>query len=152
MFAGTGFRGFSSDHFGLTRWVDRWCDVGEERAIGFPTHADNSPNSLAEAMAVGTPCVASAAGGIPTLAREGVDALLVQDDDPYALAGTILRLIDDRALARAGSPRTRRTRATALALPAANKVRMTMLEIYRSIISDAGTAGAARGAAATHED
>jgi len=87
--------------------VGRWSDVGEERAIGLPTHADNSPNSLAEAMVVGTPCVAGAAGGIPTLGRDGVDALLVQHDDPYALAGAILRLIDDPPLARAGSPRTR---------------------------------------------
>ena len=99
-------------------------------------------------MAVGTPCVASAAGGIFALARDDVDALLVQDGDPYAPAGAILRLVDDTALTRQLS---QNALATALARRELSKARMSMLEICRSIVSDAGTAGAARVTAAPHE-
>jgi len=103
--------------------------------FALPTHADNSPNSLAEAMMVGTPCVASAAGGIPTLARDGVEALLVQDGDPYALAGAVLRLFDDRELARRLS---RNARAAALVRHDPERVRDTLMEIYRHILDDSG--------------
>lgn len=100
-----------------------------------PTHADNSPNGLAEAMMVGTPCVASAAGGVPTLARDDVEALLVQDGDPYALAGSIARLLEDEGLARRLSTKAR---ATALARHDPQKVRAELLGTYRAIIEDEG--------------
>lgn len=72
-----------------------------ERAAVFalPSHIDNSPNSLAEAMLVGVPCVASAVGGVPSLARDDAEALLVQDGDPFALAGALHRLLIDGDLA-----------------------------------------------------
>lgn len=100
-------------------------------AFVLPTHADNSPNGLAEAMMVGTPCVASAAGGIPTLARDTVEALLVQDGDPYALAGAIARLLEDEELARRLSANAR---AAALSRHDPPMVRADLLNIYRSIL------------------
>lgn len=54
--------------------------------------ADNSPNSLAEAMLVGVPCVASAAGGIPSLLRDGDDGLLCASNDVYGLAGRLAEI------------------------------------------------------------
>ena len=101
--------------------------------FALPTHIDNSPNSLSEAMTVGTPCVASAAGGIPTIARDGIEALLVQDADPYALAGAILRLLEDRELACRLS---RNARTSALERHDPDTVRDTMLGIYRTILDD----------------
>lgn len=145
-------------HLGLSACVDLRGTLGPLELVHellgagvfvLPTHADNSPNSLAEAMAVGTPCVASAAGGIPTLARDGVDALLVQDGDPYALAGSVQRLIDDPALALRLS---QKARATALARHDSSTVRVTMLEIYRRIIDGAGMAEATGGLAVAHEE
>lgn len=35
--------GLSSDHFGLTRRVGRWCDVGEERAVGYQRENHRTP-------------------------------------------------------------------------------------------------------------
>ena len=64
-----------------------------------PSHMDNSPNALCEAMVVGTPCIAAFVGGVPSLVRDGVDGLLYHDADPYALAGKIDRLLGDPALA-----------------------------------------------------
>ena len=53
------------------------------RVFALSSHVDNSPNALAEAMMIGVPCVASSVGGVPSMARDGFEALLVQDGDPY---------------------------------------------------------------------
>jgi glycosyltransferase involved in cell wall biosynthesis len=103
------------------------------RVFALPTHVDNSPNSLAEAMMVGTPCVASAAGGIPTLARDCIEALLVQDGDPYALAGAILRLLEDDQLALQLSANAR---VGALERHDSQKVREALIGIYRAVLDD----------------
>ncbi len=112
------------------------------RVFALPTHADNSPNSLAEAMVVGTPCVASAVGGIPSLARDGVEALLVQDGDPYALAGAVARLLEDTPLACRLS---RYARTAAMDRHDPSKVRDSLMGIYRAILAGEGFEGAPKG-------
>lgn len=95
-----------------------------------PSHADNSPNSLAEALLVGTPCVASAVGGVPTLAPDGEQALLVQDGDPYSLAGALCRMFDDPALAARLSAAAR---AAALRRHDRDTISATQLAIYQKV-------------------
>ncbi|MBK9577331.1 MAG: glycosyltransferase [Fibrobacterota bacterium] len=56
------------------------------------SHIENSPNSLCEAMLLGVPVVASAAGGTTTLIEDGVNGILFQDGDCYGLCGTLLEL------------------------------------------------------------
>lgn len=53
---------------------------------------------LLEAMAAGTPIVASAIEGYENVARPGQDALLVPPGDVEALRGALRRLLDDPAL------------------------------------------------------
>jgi glycosyltransferase involved in cell wall biosynthesis len=53
------------------------------------SHIENSPNSLCEAMLAGMPIIASFAGGTSSLLKDGVHGVLVQDGDPYALAGAM---------------------------------------------------------------
>ncbi len=64
----------------------------------FPSRKEGLGGALLEAMAVGTPVVATSTGGIPELVRDGVTGLLVPPRDPAALAGAILRLLRDPAL------------------------------------------------------
>ena len=64
-----------------------------------PSAIDNSPNALAEAMMVGTPCVASFAGGIPSMLTDEKEGLLYQYDAPYWLAHQIRRVFEDKELA-----------------------------------------------------
>ena len=57
------------------------------------SHIENSPNSLCEAMLAGMPIVASFAGGTASLLRDGEQGVLVQDGDPYALAGAMEEMV-----------------------------------------------------------
>ncbi len=60
---------------------------------------DGIPNVLLEAMAMGVPVVASRVSGIPELVVDGVNGLMVEPDDPAALADAITRVLKDAALA-----------------------------------------------------
>lgn len=55
---------------------------------------------IPQALAVGTPVVATATGGIPEIIREGETGRLVPPADSHALAHAILSLLRDRAYAR----------------------------------------------------
>ncbi len=73
---------------------------------------DGIPNVLVEAMAAGTPVIASAVSGIPELVEHEVNGLLVAPEDPDALADTLLRLHGDPALSRALAEHGRETVTT----------------------------------------
>jgi glycosyltransferase involved in cell wall biosynthesis len=106
-----------------------------------PSRADNSPNALCEAMMLGVPCVASTAGGIPSLATDGQDALLVPPGDAYSLAGAVRTLLADGRLA-ARLSETARDRATARHDP--ETVREQLLAAYASTLATPASGGAGR--------
>jgi glycosyltransferase involved in cell wall biosynthesis len=56
------------------------------------------PLSLLEAAACGRPLIATDVPGCREVARDGVNALLVQPNDPEKLAEAIEKLVDDPAL------------------------------------------------------
>ena len=78
-----------ADAFVLPAVVDRKGDV---EGLGVV---------LIEALAHGTPAIASDAGGIPDIVKHGQTGLLVPPGDPTALAGAILELAADPARAAA---------------------------------------------------
>jgi colanic acid/amylovoran biosynthesis glycosyltransferase len=61
---------------------------------------DGLPQMLMEAMACGLPAVSTRLVGIPDLIRDGETGLLVDPDDPEALAAALMRLATDEDLAR----------------------------------------------------
>lgn len=95
-----------------------------------PSRIDNSPNSLAEAMLLGVPCVASFAGGIPSMVSDGVSGLLVPVGDPYALAGAVRDVRDDPDAAAALG---RAARMEALVRHDPERIARRMLEIYSAV-------------------
>lgn len=105
-------------------------ELVDARVFPYPANADNSPNALCEALLVGTPVVASAAGGIPSLARDGVEALLCQPGDPFALAGALRRLLTDNDLAERLS---RTARATAQRRHDPERVVRDLLSVYDAV-------------------
>jgi glycosyltransferase involved in cell wall biosynthesis len=64
------------------------CDV-----LALPSKTEGWGLSLMEAMACGKPVVASRAGGIPELVRDGVDGILVDPGDVRWLAEAIVSLL-----------------------------------------------------------
>src|ERR687896_314449 len=70
---------------------------------------DGIPNVLVESMAAGTPVVATGVSGIPELVYHEVNGLLVEPDDPAALAEALVRLHEDRELAARVAEAARRT-------------------------------------------
>jgi glycosyltransferase involved in cell wall biosynthesis len=64
-------------------------------------------NALLEALAAGTPVVATDVPGTNEIVRHEREALLVPLDDPVALAAALERLLTDEALARSLGSRGR---------------------------------------------
>ena len=60
--------------------------------------ADNSPNSLIEAMASGVPVISTDVGGIPFLIESDVSGILVPPSDEVALADAAIRVLEDAEL------------------------------------------------------
>jgi len=80
-------------HREVAAWFDR-ADIFVNSS-----RADNMPNSIIEAFASGLPVVTTRPGGIPFIVEHERNGLLVEVDDPDALAAAVLRLLDDPALA-----------------------------------------------------
>ena len=55
-----------------------------------PSHIENSPNNLCEAMILGLPCIATCSGGTSSLLEDNKEGVLIQDGDPWVLAGSII--------------------------------------------------------------
>ena len=76
-----------------------------------PSHIENQPNSLLEAMLLGVPCVAASVGGVAELVEHGVSGLVYHDSDPFALAAAIAKVLDEpdaaRSLGEAAQSRAR---------------------------------------------
>ncbi|MGH3109685.1 MAG: glycosyltransferase family 4 protein [Gaiellaceae bacterium] len=63
-----------------------------------PSSWENFPHTVVEALAVGTPVIATAVGGVPELVRDGENGLLVPAGDSAALADAIRRLVSEPGL------------------------------------------------------
>ena len=63
-----------------------------------PSYYESFGMVALEAMACGSPVVASRVGGLQTTVRDGVTGLFVAEGDPCALAATITRVLGDDAL------------------------------------------------------
>lgn len=63
----------------------------------FPTTFEGSPFALLEAMAYGLPVVTTDASGIAEVVRDGSDGIVVEKENPEALASGIRRALGDRS-------------------------------------------------------
>ncbi|HUJ92437.1 MAG TPA: glycosyltransferase, partial [Gaiellaceae bacterium] len=63
-----------------------------------PSSWENFPHTVVEALAVGTPVIATAIGGVAEIVHDGENGLLVPAGDAAALAGAVRRYLGDAEL------------------------------------------------------
>jgi glycosyltransferase involved in cell wall biosynthesis len=59
---------------------------------------ENFPHGVVEALAMGTPVVATRVGGVPEVVRDGENGLLVDPGDVAELGGALQRILGDEGL------------------------------------------------------
>ena len=97
---------------------------------------------IAQALAVGTPVVATTVGGSPELIRDGETGRLVPPDDAHALAAAVLETLRDPARARALARAGQATVATRLTLDV-SMARTTA--VYRALLGATTASHGAQG-------
>jgi glycosyltransferase involved in cell wall biosynthesis len=71
----------------------------ESNIFVMASHIENSPNNLCEAMILGIPCISTFAGGSSSLLKDKEEGLLIQDGDPWSLAGAIIEMSENYNIA-----------------------------------------------------
>jgi glycosyltransferase involved in cell wall biosynthesis len=111
--------------------------------LAMPSTDEGLGTSVLDGMSVGLPVVASRAGGIPEMVRDGEEGLLVAPGDAAALAAALGRVLEDAALrARLGAAARRRVDE---AFPVDRMVDET-IAVYREALAERGRAAPAADA------
>lgn len=95
------------------------------------SHIENSSNSLCEALLLGLPSIATDAGGSSSLIDNKRDGIIIQDGDPYSMAGAIIELYEnyDKALEYGDEARKRAIERHSL-----ERISNELISIYNKII------------------
>lgn len=96
-----------------------------------PSHIENSPNNLCEAMILGMPCITTLAGGSDSILINKKEGLVIQDGDPWSMAGAILELKNDWDTAMMYG---KQARIHALERHNKDKIVNDLIETYQTII------------------
>ncbi len=97
-----------------------------------PSHIENSPNNLCEAMILGMPCIATFAGGTGSLLEDKNEGILIQDGDPWVMAGAIFECYKDKeTYIKYGA----NARIRALKRHDKKKIVNDLLDIYSDVIN-----------------
>jgi glycosyltransferase involved in cell wall biosynthesis len=95
-----------------------------------PSHIENSPNSICEAMVMGVPIVSTNVGGIPSILEDRKEGILVAPGQPRAMADAVLELFNNPELC---SMFSRNARATAMQRHDPERIVGNLLKIYTDI-------------------
>lgn len=95
------------------------------------SHIENSPNSLCEAMMLGMPCIVTFAGGTGSLLKDREEGILIQDGDPWVMAGAVLELANDPGK---GIKLGEKARLTALQRHNKERIVKELINTYTEII------------------
>jgi len=97
------------------------------------SHIENSPNGVAEALILGMPVIATHAGGTSTYINDHKDGILIQDGDPWSMAGAILELWKNEEFAQELG---RNARKVALKRHDPEKIANNIIIAYKNIIKE----------------
>ena len=106
-------------------------NILEAHVYVMPSHIENNVNSLCEALLLGAPCIATLAGGVASLIDDKVDGILIQDGDPWVMAGAIIELAQNKEKAISIGENARKV---ALKRHDKNKIVNDLITHYQEII------------------
>jgi glycosyltransferase involved in cell wall biosynthesis len=92
---------------------------------------ENFPYALLEAMACGTPVVATRTGGLPEMVSDGVNGILVSQQDAGGLADAICQLLENPELRSQMGANARRVAEERFSV---ERVVPKMIETYQTVL------------------
>ena len=93
-------RGLAADVDFLGEQLDVVATLRRASVFLLPSQTESFGLAALEALACGVPVVASRAGGLPEVIRDGEDGFLLPVGDVAAMAAAVARIVDDAALHR----------------------------------------------------
>lgn len=79
-------------HEKIPEWLNRL------RLVASPSYTEGLPPLVQEAMACGTPVLATGVGGVPDLIRDGKTGFLLEDNSPECIARRVIEVLNDPRL------------------------------------------------------
>jgi glycosyltransferase involved in cell wall biosynthesis len=85
-----------SDRVDLPGWIsydDIPSYLNRVRLLVLPSYTEGLPNIIIEAMACGTPILATPVGAIPDIIRDGETGFIMEDNSPECIAKNVIRAL-----------------------------------------------------------
>jgi len=92
---------FNGGHVKVLKWLpyhELPLLLNKLRLLVLPSATEGLPNVVLEAMACGTPVLATPVGAIPDIIKEGETGFLLKSDDPIHIAERIIELLNNPEL------------------------------------------------------
>ena len=96
-----------------------------------PSYIENSPNSVCEAMILGMPIISTNVGGVSSLITDNVEGILLQEGEPYSMAGAVIQLVNNYEFARLLGDNAR---SRSIRRHDPEKIGQRLTEIYKEIL------------------
>jgi len=87
----------------LTGWIphDKVADyLNELKLLVLPSYSEGLPTVILEAMACGTPVLATPVGGVPDVIKDGETGFIMEDNSPECIARNVIRALNHPNLER----------------------------------------------------